>query len=249
MIITQLNKHFPYDFLDNINLEYKELRKSYFMEDLVKVGIHSGRICELISSILCSYELKQKENINNINFNKNINNLFKVPNKTSTQESTCLIIPRILQSIYTIRSKKRIAHFKQDLPKKIDIKYIFDSINWTISQLLIIFGNMNDFEVKKYLESISYDKFRKIERFTDGSIYFYENLSFSEKIIFVLGDHYNTGRIKRQILQNQFKKTSGYISSYIKNLKDSRLIHESDEGLILSRKGLEKLNEIKMKLY
>lgn len=248
-IFNELAAKFPIEYVENIELEYNEIKKAFFEEDETKIGTHSGRFCELISSLLCHKELAQTEDLNKIGFNDNINNLIKKQNKTAEQEISCIIIPNILKSIYSIRNKKKVAHFKKFNPTLIDIKFLNIAIDWILSQIIILYTPLNNPDLINYLEQISYENFKKVEIFENGDIIFYENLTWVEKIIFFLSNYYNKKRVTRDEIFLRFKeKTSSYLSSNINNLKKQKLIHENENGIKLSTKGLQRLKEIRKKL-
>ena len=245
-----LSKNLPQNYINLVEQEYNELKNSYYSEDKIKVGIHSGRLCELISSLLCYQEFNQIDDLNKIRFDKNIQNLEGSQKKSPHKEISNLMIPRVLRSIYTIRSKKKVAHIKTFEPVKIDLKFINIAVDWVISQLLIIYCNVNSDEVIKYFERISLDDFRKVERFEDGDIVFNApNLSFTDKLLFILADFYNKGRISQETLFKISKpKNKSYISNYLSRMKNNSLVHINEKGIILTKWGMEKAREIRKKL-
>ncbi len=248
-IFSDLAIKSPKEYVENIELEYNEIKKSFFEEDETKIGTHSGRFCELVSSLLCYKELAQIEDLNKIGFNNNINRLINKPNKTTEQEISCIIIPNVLKSIYSIRNKKRVAHFKKINPTLIDIKFINIAIDWILSQIFMLYTPLKNPDLIKYLEQISCEDFKKVEIFENGDMLFYENLTWNEKIIFFLSIFYNKKRVVRDEIYFRFKeKTSSYLSSNIISLKKQKLIHENENGIKLSQKGLQKLKEIRKKL-
>jgi len=249
-IFGVLSKNLPQNYINLVEQEYNELKNSYYSEDKIKVGIHSGRLCELISSLLCYQELNQIDDLNQIKFDKNIHNLEGSQKKTPYKEISSLMIPRVLRSIYTIRSKKKVAHIKKFDPIKIDLKFINIAVDWVISQLLIIYCNVNRDEVLIYFERISLDDFRKVERFEDGDIVFNApNLSFTDKLLFILADFYNKGRISKDTLFKISKpKIKSYMTTYLGKMKERRLIHINEKGIILTKWGMAKAREIRKEL-
>ena len=123
-IFGVLSSNLPKTYITLIEQEYNELKNSYYSEEKTKVGIHSGRFCELISSLLCLKELNQNDDLNKINFDQNIKNFKNSKKNSAKEEISRLMIPRVLRSIYTIRSKKKIAHIKTFDPMKVDLKFI-----------------------------------------------------------------------------------------------------------------------------
>lgn len=249
-IFGVLSKSFPQNYVDLLEQEYNELKNSYYSEDKTKVGIHSGRISELISSLLCLKEFNQNEDLNNIKFDPNISKLENSPKSSPQEEISRLLIPRVLRSIYTIRNKKKIAHIKTFDPIKIDLKYINIAIDWVISQILIIYCNVNSDEILKYFERVSLDDFKKVERFENGDIVFNApNLSLTNKLLFILADFYNKGRIDEDTLLKISKpKNNSYIRTYLNRMEKNTLVHINEEGIKLTKWGMERAREVRKKL-
>jgi len=249
-IFGVLSSNLPKTYITLIEQEYNELKNSYYSEEKTKVGIHSGRFCELISSLLCLKELNQNDDLNKINFDQNIKNFKNSKKNSAKEEISRLMIPRVLRSIYTIRSKKKIAHIKTFDPMKVDLKFINIAVDWVISQLLIIYCNVNSDEVIKYFERVSLDDFRKVERFEDGDIVFNApNLSFTDKLLFILADFYNKGRIDEDILLKISKpKNNSYIRTYLNRMEKNTLVHINEEGIKLTKWGMERAREVRKKL-
>ncbi len=246
-VFKLLKNSFPKDYINKIEEEYKEIKIAYIIEDETKIGIHTGRFCELVSSLLSNKELNQQEDLNKIKFDRNINLLINSPKSNHpTEEITRLLIPRILRSIYTIRSKKKIAHIKNFNPQKIDLKLMNISADWVLSQLLLIYCNIQDDTIINYLETISYEDFKMVERFENGEILFEDpKISLTNKILFVLLDRYNKGRIKKdEIFKILRPKERRYISIYVNNLKKQNLVHENNDGIKLSKWGIKKARNL-----
>ena len=215
----------------------------------MKVGLHAGRLCELISSLLCSMELAQVEDLNQIDFDKNINKLMQLGKSSPDKEITALLIPLTLRAIYAIRSKKKVAHFKHFDPLKIDAKYINTAINWVIAQLLLIYCKTNpDDEALEFLELISKEEYKSVEKFGNEEIIFNNpNLTWKDKAIFLLGED-STVRITRGEFETRLKSPHQSFLNLINRLKIQNLIHENNEGLRLTKWGIQELQQIRKKL-
>jgi hypothetical protein len=250
VIFKILSKSLPFEYIEKLEQEYNEIKNSYFVEDKTKIGIHSGRFSELVSSLLCFHELNKAEDLNKINFDTNIQMLINSSKSNANEEITRLLIPRTLRTIYTIRSKKKIAHIKDFNPQKIDLKFINTAVDWVLSQLILIYSNIRNDEIINFLETVSYEDYKNVERFENGEIIFSDpKMSLSNKILFVLLDKYNEHRIKRDEIYTILKpKDRSYISTYVNNLKKQNLVHENDYGIKLTKWGINKARIILKKL-
>ena len=249
-IFVILSSKFPEDYVKIIEDEYNELKNSYYSEDKVKVVIHAARFCEIISSLLCFKEFNHRENFNNINFNKNINRLENSQKSNENEEISRLVIPRVLRSIYTIRNKKKVAHIKKIDTARIDSKLINIAVDWVISQILIIYCNLSDENIIKFLEYVSLDNYRKVERFENGDIMFNDpKLTIIDKLLFVLADFYNRERISTDVLYMIIKpKKRSYITTYLGRMKTKNLVHIDKNGIKLTKWGIEEARKIRQSL-
>ena len=129
-----------------------------------------------------------------------------------------------------------------------------DPNNEALEELEILlyyeYSNIQDEFMTKFLETISFENYKRVERFENGEIIFGDsNMSLSNKILFVLLDNYNEGRISKEKIYNVLKpKNKGYISTYINNLKKRNLVHENEKGLKLTQWGILEARKIVKKL-
>ncbi|UCC20183.1 MAG: hypothetical protein JSV62_02550 [Promethearchaeota archaeon] len=248
-IFNKLKGIIPKEYIKELTNEFENLKKYYFINDDIRVGMHAAHFCELTSSLLCNIELGLTEDLNKISFNDNINKLIKSSKKTSREEIFRLLIPQVLRAVYTIRNKKKVAHYKKAVPVKIDLKYILNSIEWIIAQLLLQYGNYNDNDVINFLENLTYEDNKNLERFENGDLYFYKDLTLEEIILFHLGEAYNSGRISLEILYEKLNyKNKSYFKKLIGKLKVDKYIHINENGILLSNKGINRLRKIRRSL-
>ncbi len=246
LIFNELKNVLPEKIIKEIEAEYLGIKHSYYSKDVTSCGIHAARFCELVSALICQTELAQLKNINSIHFNQNIEKLLKSQKNSARDEILKLLIPRVLSSIYTLRNKKKIAHIKEYIPERIDMKYIRISIDWILSQLLLIYCNINNNDVIKWLESISFEEIKGLERFEDGNIIFFDHkISIPNKILISLSMFYSGGRIdKKELFENlDIKNNSSFITA-LGRLKERRMIHQNNKGIILTKKGIQKAEQI-----
>ena len=252
-VIKILKKFFssflPDHYLIPINEEYIKLQKAYHTYDVINLGIAAGHLCELISSLICVLELNDKQIIHKIHFDSNYKKMMDAPKPTSESEVLLNIVPNVLKGIYSIRNKKKIAHFKLAIPQKIDNKTIKYNIDWVIAQLLIIYCNIKDPSAMNFLESFAEMDFPLIEKFDNGEILFLtKNLSEPEKIIYIIGIKYGQKRVTKEYIIIKNPELKNNLTRNIGRLKSRLFLHESSEGLTLTKLGLIKLSDLFKKL-
>jgi len=245
IIFTELKKILPLKLISELEEEYNQFKYSYYRHDLTKCGIHAGRFCELTICLISSEELGQDIDFNNIRFNQSIEMLVNSTKDSAKDDLLKLIIPRILRSIYTLRNKKKIAHIKDFNPQSIDIKYINIALDWVISQLLFIYCNVSDIRIIETLEKISFKDFSKVERFENGEILFEDDISLPNQILYSLIEFYNKKRVSKEyIIRVLAIKNKNYFSTALQRLKERKLVHICEDGITLTKWGINKLEGI-----
>ncbi len=71
-----------------------------------------------------------------------------------------------------------------------------------------------------------------------------ETFTLYDKILLFLNLPRDTDRISRKRLNEAINPKKGYLPTYLKNLKDKKLIHENSDGIKLTRIGIQ--NAIKL---
>jgi len=194
-------------------------------------------------------EPSKKIDLNKIAFEKFYEVLRKLPKPSAKEEMLYLVIPQVLKSIYTIRSKKRVAHIKMTNANSIDFEFVITSCNWVMSQLIIIYLNISLEDAIILTSSIMERKIPIIEKFEDGAIMILKRgLKFKEELLLIL--YQFPKRMTRQELNIILKpKKSSYISTYLIGLYEEKLIHLNKEGAIINKNGIKEIEQNKEKYF
>ena len=133
---------------------YKKIKENFWLgkdeECMEKVGkfveitirilehITSGSFTPIESNLKVSETLKKFENLPKQNF----------------PESIRIIIPRVLYSLYTFRSKRGGAHIKGVNPNHIDATYVISACDWVMAELIRLYHINGEKEIEKIINSI-----------------------------------------------------------------------------------------------
>lgn len=254
MIQSQLIKKFVNIFGESFSKELLsefEKAKSYnWLGDVTKTLLHSARFCEIC--VVCLKHFSKPSEIfdlNKIEFAKYSNDLLQLPKSSAKEEILFLVIPQALKTIYSIRSKKRVAHIKITNADLIDSEFVITSCNWVMSQLIIIFFNIPFEEAVILTNSIMERKIPTIEQFEDGEIMILKKgLILNEELLLLLYQY--PKRITRTELNLILRpKKSSYISTYLNRLYDDKLIHLNNEGAIINKNGIKEIEDNKEKYF
>lgn len=160
-----------------------------------------------------------------------------------------LVIPQVLKSVYTIRSKKRVVHFKVNKPEVIDAELVLISCNWVLAQLVSLFHEAKLKEVEQIVATLMEKRIPSIETFQDGdTMIIKKGLGYKDKILLVLYQ-----RLKRLTVEELNRCVSppkkSYISIYLQRLFKDLLVHINEKGAIITRNGIREIEENKEKYF
>jgi hypothetical protein len=229
-------------FLD----EYVNLKTKFFLGDSENTIKHSGRFVELLMAAIKFIKDNIVIDLNKIEFRKLFEEFEKTKKLTPQDDLLYLALPRVARTIYTLRSKKKVAHFKLIDPNEIDASYIVAASDWILASLLFLFHTSNVNEITILIRNLVKKQIPLIEEFEDGDILVLEKVSFREEMLLIL--HKLGKRIDRKKLFEILNpRTPQVFTTTINDIKNEKFVHENVNGIILTSKGIEKTEEIIVK--
>ena len=249
-LIKTLENHINKEIVSELINEYEKVKTSFWLNDELKTLIHSARFSELSIQVLeCLSEPNCKYDINKIEFGKIYEKLIKSPKTTSKDEILFLAMPQTLKSIFTIRSKKKVAHFKQSELDKIDADLAITSCNWVMAQFILNFHNNSPEKAIEIANSIISKKIPTIEEFEkEEYMILKKNMKFGDELLLWLY-HFNKRMSSKELIRITKPKKASYISTYLKRLFDDKLIHMNKEGAIINKNGILEIENNKEKYF
>lgn len=241
---------FKFPLSDKLFQEYLNLRTAYWLNKPIEVINYAGRFSEVVIAGLTQLKKpSQNIDINKIKFNKSFNDLLQLSKKTPEEELLYLVIPQVLKSVYTIRSKKRVVHFKINKPEMVDAELVLLSCNWVLAQLASLFHEAELKEVEQIVALLMRKKIPSIETFQDGStMIIKKGLSYKDKILLVL--YQRSKRLTVEELErsvNPPKKS--YINTYLQLLYKNLLVHINEKGATITKNGIKRIEKNKEKFF
>jgi len=247
-LIKILNGHINSTLVSELLKEYEKAKTAYWLNDELKTLIHSARFSELsIQALEFISDPSISLNLNKIEFNQIFLKLINLPKITSKDEILYLAMPQTLKAIFTIRNKKKAAHFKQNELDKIDADLIITSCNWILAQFILIFHKNFPDDAINTANSLMTKKIPTIEEFEDGEFMILKrNMKFGDELLLWL--YYFNKRIPRKELIKIIKpKKISYILTYLKILFNNKLIHINQDGAIINKNGIHEVERNKDK--
>jgi hypothetical protein len=220
--------------------EYKTAKKQYFLENPENVILHSAKFADLVLAVIKNTVTKQSVDIDKLESRKLGEEIIKYPKNTAEDVILTLAIPRVADSIQTIRNKKDVAHVKTIDPDTTDSIYCVTGCDWMLSQLVLTLTREKDSDVTLLINSIMKKKVPLIEEFEDGSAVILKlGMKKQSEILLFLYHYYPSRKTNEQLIKLMKTKNNFYV--YMNDLDDSRLIHRNNEGSTLTRLGIKKV--------
>lgn len=166
-----------------------------------------------------------------------IKNFEKFP-KNGFSESIRIMIPRVLNSLYTFRSKRGGAHIKGVNPNHIDATYVVSACDWVMAEFIRLYHTENEKKIQRLIKSIVDKRVPLIEEFGEDLKILDPSLSVPDKILIILyKKHPNFVSIDE--LREWIKtKTPTHINTALKRLDDKGFIYRKNKESFITRKGV-----------
>ena len=248
-LMIEFEKVINPSIVNELFFEFEQLRSFYWLGDVTKTVLHAARFCEISIALLKHVsDPTKKVDLNSIEFGKYFEELIKLPKNNPKEEMLYLVIPQVLKSIYTVRSKKKIAHIKMTNADLIDAEWVTTSCNWVMSQLIIIYLNIPVEETITITNSIMEKKIPTIQQFEDGELMILKKLQLDDELLLIL--YQFSKRMTRKELTTILKpKKTSYISTYLNRLYDAKLIHLNEAGAIINKNGIKEIEDNRDKYF
>jgi NAD-dependent DNA ligase len=229
--------------VDKLFKEYGIVKKENLLSDDEKVILHSAKVSDLILALIKNNVSGTVVDVDKIHFNKLFEEIMKYSKSSAEEVLLTLAIPRVAESIYTIRSKKNVAHVKTINPSFIDSSYCVSACDWMLSELVLLFFKADPNEASELIDSMLKKKVPTVEEFEDGSIVILRSdLSVSQEIMLTLYYHYPK-RLTSTELSKSVKGGYGYINKLLSNLENQRCVHKLHGGYKLTKLGIKHVED------
>ncbi|WP_456397555.1 hypothetical protein [Desulfurobacterium sp.] len=217
---------------------YRKIKESFWLgkdeECMEKVGkfveitirtleyITSGRYTSIESDLKVSETLKKFENLPKQDF----------------PESIRILIPRVLYSLYTFRSKRGGAHIKEVNPNHIDATYVVSACDWIMAELIRLYHTNEEKEIQKIINSIVDRNVPILEEFGGDLKILDPSFSVPDKILIILYKKHpypvSTDDLKRWIKT----KSPTHINTALRRLDDNGLVYRKNKENIITKQGI-----------
>ena len=236
-----VNKEFFRMLLD----EYKGIKTAYYTQNYELVLAKAGKFVEITFQILSNIafsEIPEKPNFNEI-----YKNLENIPER-DLHISLRVLIPRVAFTLYTIRSKRGAVHINSEVsPNYIDCTFAVASCDWILSEFLRLYLNKEQNEVLRVINSISKIHLPMVEEINGELVILNTKMTAKEQILVLLHQKYPVP-VQRNDLKRWVKgKSTRQINRALSDVGRESLIYETQDGIILTSKGVAEAERILIK--
>ncbi len=224
--------------IEKMEENYQKIKQNLWLgkdeECLEKVGKFVEITVRIIQQLTSGEYTPFKEELKISNTLKSFEQL----PKDKFPESIRIMIPRVLYTLYTFRSKRGGAHVRGIDPNHIDAAYVVSACDWVMAELVRLYYTDDEKEVLQVINSMVDKKVPLLEEF-EGDIKILDtNLSVPDKILVILYKRYpnyvSTDDLKRWIKT----KHPTHINTTLKRLDDKGLIYRKNNNNKLTRRGI-----------
>ncbi|MBC7129301.1 MAG: hypothetical protein H5T45_06195 [Thermoplasmatales archaeon] len=227
------------DLVEHLLRRYKELKQKFFLGQYESSQLNSAKFVEVAFRIL---EYITKGSYTSFNREININDLItyleNLP-KDKYPDSIRIHVPRILKSIYDIRSKRGVAHVGELNPNLMDATYVVSSCDWIMAEFVRLYYSNDATEAQKIINSIVERKVPIIEEFGEDIKILNPDLSVSDKILLILYKRHPNYVLTSDLKKWIKTKSPAHITTVLRWLDNEAKIYRKGKENIITRKGID----------
>jgi hypothetical protein len=154
-----------------------------------------------------------------------------------------LCCARVARSCYTLRNKRSIAHKGSTDPNTYDLKYIYASAQWILSEIVrqVLTSDMN--LAGRMIEFIQIPVSSVVEEF-GGRKLVYGHLSAGKEILVLLHSYYPEYASRTEVGTSLDRRSESTISNSLNKLWKDKLIHKEESCYKLTQEGFKQARNI-----
>jgi len=238
------------ELTDKLITIYKTIKQNFYLGKDEESLEKAGKFVEVVVRILQELTTNKFTPFDKeLKISETLKNFERLP-KDSFSESVRIIIPRILTTIYTFRSKRGGAHIIEVNPNHIDATYIIAACDWIIAEFIRLYHTNDEKEIEKIINSIVDRKVSILEEFGEDLKILDPSLSVSDKILIILYKKHPNSVLTDELKKWIKTKTPTHINTALKRLDDNGYIYRKNKENTITRKGIAYIEDkFKGKLY
>lgn len=162
---------------------------------------------------------------------------------TSLVDDLKIVCSRIARATYSLRNKRNIAHKGSVDPNIYDLRYIYASAQWILSEIVRQMMKSDMTTAGAMIEYIQIPASSVVEEFGDRKIVF-GHFTDGQEILVLLHSYYPDYISRISIRSSLDRRSNSSISNSLTKLWKEKLIHKEDADFKLTQKGFSKAEQI-----
>lgn len=239
-------RKFPAEVVAKFLGHYDAVVTSYVHADWDRVLTEAGKFVE--ATLRCLRWSTTGDLLDGVEVGAEIDRLQQLP-KSTADEPTRLLIPRVLRGLYQISCNRGARHDRLGFdPNKMDATLAVANVSWVLAEMIRIGhrGSLTPEEAQRLASEIAELKSPAIENI-DGLTFFHREKVSARDMILVKLRTSHSARIPRKDILDTLHANGFTIANArttLANLRHEKLVYESVEGVRLLAPGMHEADAI-----
>jgi hypothetical protein len=234
ILCKALSQKFPPAKVEEILFHYEVLTRSYRLRQYETSLVNGGKFVEAV--LKCLYYQRTGQEADRINAETEISQL---ANNSELNESERLLIPRVLRTIYDKRNRRGGAHNNSFNPNAMDAKNVLENARWVLEELIRLHYLSDPVAVQVAIENLLEKDIPLVEEFDGDYLVLHPELSARIQLEILLYQHHQRRcRFKDLGFWLRHAHSEHNVRVTLTNMRAKALVHENDEGWILTESGI-----------
>lgn len=231
-LVNRLGEFLPRCLAEGLALEYGKMRRDFALRQTGNAS--PGRFVEAYVQALQHIEKGKHDRKPDID-----RYLRQLESKGGTvPEGLRVCASRVLRSMYTLRSKRGIAHRNEIDPALYDLDYLVKAASWTLAELLRTCGGSDIDSVGHMIDRIRVPCDCLVEDLGDHRLVL-ESMSVRQEILVLLHSYYPEPVSRSALLVSLSRRNPASVRRRLGELWQERLVEgDSTSAFVLTDRGL-----------
>ena len=238
-IISELcSKGIPNELAEDLVTEYTKVKSAYYGQNSEKLYAAVSRFCETVFQIL---EFATTDGYHKkVRFSDLMRHLESL-DRDEYPQSIRVVIPRVANALYTVRSERGDLHKTEVSPTYIDNALAVSLCDWLLAEILRLYHSQEPGVISSVLCELSKKKYPVVEEFEDKGVMLHvPGSSIDDQILAAL---YGGERLKVSEISRRIRSYPQLVLQRLKRLKRTDRVDINDDGAKISSEGIRHLEE------
>jgi hypothetical protein len=189
-IACALKAAIPAHLVDALTKHYVLAKEHDLVDDFHGVESNVGLFCEAAIRICASVASVSFKDIGDNSFKFEVAyQSVQATSASAANDSIRLLIPHILKSAYTIRSRRGVDHVGLVQPNHIDARIMMASGDWAMAEFTRLYLNVQPKEAQAIIEALVERKIPIVEKVAGQLVFLEAGFELGERIVIALYAH------------------------------------------------------------